>query len=266
VQQSGLDLARAVAYQNLVGVRATNANARADGMRRVTPFKADSSLLYHKLHWDADHHHARDYGAPMPLGGRSLSVGQIEFIRRWIEAGAKPTGDDVDTTLLADRTAPSSTFTPLAPPARGVQLRTDAFQVAPNFERELFLYRRVGNPAALFVDRIEIRMRPNSHHFILYTFDDARSPLCALRPPADQLRDIRNPDGSPNLPNMLAMACHVFLAGAQSPTSDYRFPAGVALRLPPNFQVDLNSRRSPARCSPTCTRSSRRRCATWPAR
>ena len=241
-RESGLALESSQAFAQLVGVAATQAAARSDGLRRVMPFKADSSLLYHKLAW-ASGHHAHDYGLLMPMGTtEGISLGQLEYVRRWIEAGAPRTGSVVDTMLLADRVGQRiAAYAPLAPPDRGVQLRVDSFSVAPNFERELFVYRKLGNAADLFVDRIETRMRAGSHHFLLYAFDpDNQRFPCTVRPPADAVRDIRNPDGSMNLIAMLPMACHVFVAGSMTQAGDYRFPAGVALRLPANSALDLN--------------------------
>jgi hypothetical protein len=235
--ESGLVLTRGRSWAELVGVRATNAAARADGLLRVTPNDAARSLLYHKLRWDAGHHSA-SYGAPMPLGGEPLYNGEIEFIRRWIEAGAPRTGAVVDVGVLSDRTRSAIDFAPLPPPARGFQLRVEPFTVQANFERELFVYRTLGNSAEVFVNRIETRMRANSHHLLLYTF----SGIPALLTPAPgAVRDIRNPDGSMNLGSMLPMAYHVFFAGAMTPSSDYRFPPGVALRLPANAGIDMNS-------------------------
>ncbi len=238
--QSGLVLEAGRSYDALVGVLARHPVARADGLRLVRPGQPDSSFLWHKLQWDGGHHR-RDYGAPMPLGTRSLSVGQLEFVRRWIAAGAPRDGDRIDAALLADTTRPAvAAFVPLPPPApgEGVQLRVPSFTVAPNFERELFVYTRVGNTEPLFVDRIQTRMRANSHHFLLYTFA-GNIPALAV-PPAGVVRDIRNPDGSMNLAAALPMAWHVFMAGAQTPEMDYRFPDGVALRLPAGFAIDLN--------------------------
>src|SRR5262249_24321435 len=40
--------------------------------------------------------------------------------------------------------------------------------------------------------------------------------------------------------NMIPMACHVFIAGAMSQTMDYRFPPGVALKLPASMSIDVN--------------------------
>jgi hypothetical protein len=86
--RSGLILDRGVAYQNLVGASPTHAAARSDGLSRVRPFRPDSSLLLRKLDWEPVHHGA-GYGSPMPIGGPPPSVGQLEFVRRWIAQGRR---------------------------------------------------------------------------------------------------------------------------------------------------------------------------------
>jgi hypothetical protein len=158
--ESGLALEAGKSYAALVGVPGHAPTARADGLRRVMAFKADSSLLYHKLAW-ATGHHARDYGLPMPMGtAEGISLGQLEYIRRWIEAGAPRTGEVADVALLADRVAQRApVFSPLPRPRRACSSGSDSFAVRPQFERELFVYRRLGNPAELYVNRIETRMR-----------------------------------------------------------------------------------------------------------
>jgi hypothetical protein len=242
-RQSGLVLTADSAYQQLVGAASVQLVARADGFQRVRPYRADSSLLYHKVAW-VPGHHSRDYGNLMPMGTtQGLTAGQLEYVRRWIEAGAPRTGTVVDTVVLADRRQQMATFTPLAPPAAGagIQLAVDSFTVFPNLERELFVYRRLGNAGDLYVNRIETRMRPGSHHLLLYTFDEAKTAFpCNGRPPVGTVRDLRNADGSTNVVNMLPMACHVYFAGAMTPESDFRFPPGVALRLPANAALDMN--------------------------
>lgn len=238
--QAGLALTADVAYDQLVGVKPTTPNALADGLRRVMVGKPDSSLLYHKLVFPPGHH-ARDYGNPMPSGTAGVTVGQLEFVRQWIAAGAPRTGVVASAALLADKSAQSSPpFVPLALPAAGTgyQLRVDPFDVSANFERELFNYRRVGNSADIYVNRIETSMRPFSHHFVLYTMDP-KTPS-QLVPGTDVVRDIRNADGSMNLANMVAMGYHVFLGGSMQPRSDYTFPAGTALKIPANASIDLN--------------------------
>ena len=155
VPQGQLALTADVSYDNLVGVKPTNPNAIADGIKRVMVGKPDSSLLYHKLVFPPGHH-ARDYGNPMPTGTAGLSNGQLEFVRQWIAAGAPRAGVVANATLLADK-APQTTppFAPLVAPASGTgfQLKVDQFDVSPNFERELFNFRKVGNTSDVYVSR-----------------------------------------------------------------------------------------------------------------
>jgi hypothetical protein len=186
---------------------------------------------------------ANTYGNVMPVGQAALSQGQVDFIRKWIEAGAPRTGDVADGALLASKTPQAaSIFAPLAPPpaGQGFQLRADSFAVKPNFERELFVYRPLGNTSEVYVNRIQTSMRPLSHHFVLYAIDPAMGKGLPCTPQINQVRDIRNSDGSMNILNMLPMACHVFIGGAMSQTSDYRFPDGVALQLPAQMSIDVN--------------------------
>jgi hypothetical protein len=238
-----LVLAPDVAYDNLVNVVPTNLSARRDGLKRVVPFKPDSSVLFQKVVL-ALAAHGGDYGNTMPVGSAPLTQGQVDFIQKWIAAGAPRTGDVVDAALLKNTTAqPSTPFVKLAPPAVGAsfQVRVDSFSVQPNFEREVFVYRPLGNSADVYVNRIQTSMRPLSHHFALYAIDPSMAGGFPCTPQTNVVRDIRNADGSMNLLNMIPMACHVFLAGSQSQASDYAFPAGVALRLPASFSIDVNA-------------------------
>ncbi|MBU2445255.1 MAG: hypothetical protein KJ666_06735, partial [Bacteroidetes bacterium] len=237
--QHGLVLEQSVSFNNLINTPTKNLEAASAGLMRVKPLHADSSLLYHKLHFGPSHH-SKDYGNPMPLGGIALTNGQIEFIRRWIEAGAPQTGTVVDAKVLNDTTRYDvNFFTPLPPPAQGIQLKIEPFAVQPKFEREIFVYRRLNNPAEIYVNRLQVKMRLNSHHFLLYTFrKDIPSNIV---PQYDVIRDIRNPDGSLNFSNMRPMAYHVFFAGAGTTYLDYKLPDSVALKIPANFSLDMNT-------------------------
>ena len=237
-----LALTPAVAYDNLVNVRPTSLAADRDGLKRVVPFKPDSSLLFQKVVLALAAHNG-EYGNIMPVGSPALTQGQIDFIKKWIEAGAPRGGVVADSTMLASKTLQSgATFAPLtAPPAgQGYQIHVDSFGVKASFERELFVYRPLGNAADIYVRRIQTAMRPLSHHFVLYSIDQSMAPGLPCTPQSNVVRDIRNPDGSMNLLNMIPMACHVFIAGSMSPTTDYTFPTGVALQLPASFSVDMN--------------------------
>ena len=236
--QHGLVLADGVAYQNLVGVDPKNSAALADGLKRVKAFASLESLLYHKLNISASHHSGKQYGNPMPLGGATLSDGQIEFVRRWIEAGAPKTGSVADAALLDDKTVTTAAYEALPAPAAGTgfQMAVPSFDIQPNFERELFTRRAVGNTQDVYVNRYETKMRSGSHHFVAYSFRDK-----SFLPNMNDIRDLRNSDNSLNLLTAISMSNHVYLAGSQAQYQDYSFPEGAALLIPAGTTLDLNS-------------------------
>lgn len=236
--QHGLVLAEGVAYQNLLNVKPKNASALEEGLLRVKPFASLQSLLYHKLNTNALHHAGRSYGNPMPLGSPPLSVGQIEFVRRWIEAGAPQTGVVADAALLDDKTSSAIAYGPMAPPTPGygLQMTIPTFDIKPNFEREIFLRKAVGNGQDIYINRFEVSMRPSSHHFVAYSFRNN-----ALIPPPDVVRDLRNEDNSLNPITTLYMSNHVYLLGSPTPYTNYTFPDGMALKIPAGMTLDLNA-------------------------
>jgi hypothetical protein len=242
-KQHGLVLVKGLAFKNLLGVSPKNTSAKADNFLLVKAFNSAQSLFYHKLQWDVSHHGGKQYGSPMPLGGNALSVGQLEFVRRWIEAGAPEKGDVVDKTLLDDKTpsyiVDDGTFEAMKTPAQegatGLQLKIERFSIQPNFEREIFVRRALGNTSEIYVNRIKLKSRANSHHLVVYDFRDKTS-----LPSFDAFRDLRNSDNSVNILTAVQASNHIFLGGGTDPNSDYVFPEGTALALPANASVDLN--------------------------
>ncbi len=243
-RQHGLVLTADVSYTNLINKFAKNTAANADSMRLVMPGNVSKSFLYTKINCSAASLLAgKQYGNPMPLGANGLSVGEIEFIRKWIESGAARSGGSVDASLITNSvplcgSGFGSTFTALAPPkpSEGLQLHLEPFEVANTYEREIFVRKPVGNASELYINRVQTRMRPGSHHFILYNFKNTTN-----LPTEGQVRDLRNSDGTNNLLTFLSMQNHVFWAGTQTQEHDYQFPEGVALRIPANYSFDFNS-------------------------
>jgi len=246
-RQSGLVLTKDVAYKQLINVPPMNQAAAADGLVRVGTRGMESvekSFLWEKVnapnqdHLYADHPH---YGAIMPLGGQSLTYGELELIRRWIVAGAPETGKVVDAAVLnnKDRYEPSKEFKALPQPAKGLQLRLGPFEVAANYERELLYYSPLNYSEDVFIKRVEVAMRPGSHHFLLYAFQD--NTPASLIPPAGVYRDFRDQAGNYILQNLQVMEYLFPVVGTQYPVLNYHFPPGVALRLKPGRGLDLNS-------------------------
>jgi len=245
-RQSGLVLTSDVAYSQLVNVVPANAAAKGDGLLRVGDKGLESlykSFLWEKINAPDQEHFYRDhpqYGSLMPLGASPLTNGELEFIRRWIVAGAPQSGVVADRTLLQDTTRfQPPAFAPLPKPVNGIQLHLGPFEVAPNYERELFSYVLLNNTQDIFIDRGEIVMRPGSHHFLLATFQE--NTPASIMPPPNVIRDIRDANGNYIYQNLLPMQYHKFFAGTQWPLLNYHFPPGVALRLPANTGLDMNS-------------------------
>ncbi len=237
--ESGLVLDTSVAYASLVNVKAHESHASADGLIRVVPGSADSSFLYMKLH---ELPNGKEYGSHMPIGYRSLTIGQQQFIKEWINAGASKTAivPACLPSLLDDTTYyAEAAFTPLAPPAPGTgfQITTGKFDVAANFEREIFVYKQLGNQDPIYINHIHTKMRPNSHHLVLYTFPQSSQNI----PPYNTIRDLHLPNGTDNFNVEVEMQDHIFVGGSMVEEGDYWFPPGVALPLEANVGIDFNT-------------------------
>ena len=235
--QHGLVLSKGQSYANLVGRKSKNPDAAAMNMLLVKPFDSDNSFLYHKIACQAGHH-TGNFGSRMPLGGKVLTKGQVELIRRWIEAGAEKTGSKVDLGVLNDKGACQPEVVPLPAPAsgEGFQMKIPPFDIVKQFERELFVRQNTPNTTPVYVNRMLMRGGSNSHHFLVYTFRNQTG-----LPPVGQIRDIRNPDGSLNLTTLAQMQNHVYFGGSMEAEKDVRLPDGVALILEPNTPLDLNA-------------------------
>ena len=232
--QHNLLLNSANAYDNLINIISKNPAAKTAGLVRVKPGDYENSLLYQKINCQTN----TQYGALMPLGGANLTFGQIEFIKQWIIKGAPKNGTVVDETILANKAVCSQTFVPIKAPAatEGFQLAINAFTVSPNTEREVFINRKTPNTSTVYVNKMVFQGRPNSHHFVLYGFQNN-----FLLPPVNILRDLYNSDGSFNIITFAQMQNHIFLGGGTEVNATYTFPAGTALKVPAATSLDLNA-------------------------
>ena len=176
--QSDLILTPDVAYAQLVDVRPHNAAARGDSLWRLGRNGLSSlyeSYLWEKIdapnqaHFYTDH---QQFGSLMPLGEPPLTNGELEYLRRWILAGAPETGIVAETSLLADSTRWSPpAFVPLPAPVRGLQLHLGPFEVQPGRERELFSYARSITWRTCSSNGRD-HDAAGQHHFIMYEYRD----------------------------------------------------------------------------------------------
>ena len=176
----------------------------------------------------------------MPFGGDPLTNGELAFIRTWIEAGAPETGHVADPALLEDESRYEvPEFKPLPEPENGVQLHLPPFEIQPNSEREIFVVYPLNNEDDVFLKRVQIAMKSGSHHFLLYTFRDDTPPV---RMPAPyEYRELHDGTGEYVVETFLTQLYHLPIVGSQWPFFNFSLPPGVAMRLPKDTLLDLNS-------------------------
>ena len=244
-KQSGLILTSDVSYENLINVIPKNQAAAEDKLVRVENAGLESlakSFLCEKINAANQEHYYLEhpaYGELMPPGSLPLTNGEIEFIRQWIEKGAPRKGEVANLSVLDNETyfiPDTDPFEPLSPPSKGIQLHLGPFDVATNYERELYAYYPLENTNDIYINRIESSMRPGTHHLILYDFKEG-----ATLPPAHTIRDIRDENGNYIPSSLQSLSNQVFTFGTQFRKTDYKYPEGVALRISPNHGFDINT-------------------------
>ncbi len=214
------------AYQALVGIAPQNEAAREEGFLRVDPGRPESSFLLRKLVGPGP-----GEGNRMPANSSvGLSETAIAGIREWVLAGAPFEGSIHGVPALGDLPDPPIDRLPPPPvPESGIQLHLPPFAIGPGEEREIFYF--LDRPLAALaedpdVERIDIHMSEESHHFILYEWTGSS------KPPAG-VRDI---GGVFDIINGRRL-----MLGSQQSFFSLSFPSGVGLKMSRDASFDLNS-------------------------
>ena len=245
-EQSGLVMTADVLYDEIINTTPTNSAAAEDGLVLISNeggiAATQLSYLWEKINiWNQEHYFGDhpNYGDLMPLGGPYLNNGQLAFIEKWILEGAPENGIVSNPNLLSDDTMyESPAFIALEQPEQGMQFHLGPFEVEPGGDREFFYYEPNISNEDIFIKRVEISMRPGSHHFIFYTFNDNTPNF--IVPNGQEFRDLYDENGNINNETVISMGYHKFVSGTQWPWMDYEFPPGIALRLPSDYGLDLN--------------------------
>ncbi len=214
------------AYAALVGIPASNATALAAGYFRVDPGKPENSFLVRKLTKPGP-----GEGNRMPPNSSvGLSQSAKDAIQQWILSGAPKDGTIPGVPDISDVPLPPIDRIPVPPaPENGIQLHLGPFPIAPRSEREIFYF--MGTPLSSFaedltVERIDIHMSDDSHHFILYEWTGAQNPPAGYR----------NIGGALDI-----ISSRRFILGAQQSFFSLSFPPGVGIKLSRLMKMDLNS-------------------------
>ena len=245
-EQSGLVMTEDVLYSEIINTIPTNTAAADDGLVLISNeggiAATQLSYLWEKINiWEQEHYFGDhpNYGDLMPLGGPYLNNGQLAFIEKWILEGAPEEGVVANPNLLSDETEyEQPAFIALQEPEQGMQFHLGPFNIPPGGDREFFYYEPDIANEDIFIKRVEISMRPGSHHFIFYTFDNSIPNF--MIPEPQVYRDLYDENGEIVVPTVLPMGYHKFVSGTQWPWMDYEFPQGIGLRMPDNYGLDLN--------------------------
>ena len=245
-QQSGLIMEQDLLYDEIINNTPKNMAAANDELYLVSNeggmAAKQNSYLWKKINvWDQQHFYSEhpDYGDLMPLGGPFLTNGQLAFIEKWIIEGAPEMGSVANPALLLDNNNyEPPTFSALQPPENGFQFHLGPFDVAPGSEKEFFYYKSNLSNEDIYINRFQVTMRPGSHHFIFYTFNNDIPNF--LIPQSNEFRDLYDISGDLITETQITMGYHKFVAGTQYPFMDYQFPNGIALRVPHDYGFDLN--------------------------
>lgn len=118
----------------------------------------------------------------------------------------------------------------------GFQIHVPAFPIPADFEREWFMRLPIGNTEEIFVSEFESKCRPGTHHLIAYGFEDENENDL---PEIGIMRDQNRPDGRANIRTAMGGDLAYFIS--QEADFTIKFPEGMAVRIPANSTVDLNS-------------------------
>lgn len=176
------ELARAQnVASKLVNVNPNNANALSNGYKRVYPGRVDKSFLFKKINIGLEPtipalNSQEGNVMPGTFPTTSLTDVEKETIRQWIVYGAKNSGVQFDKSVVEAfyTTGGSKSFPDGPPPApapgEGFQVKMGPFFLPPDGEVEYYQKWELGLPANVEVNKIDFKISPFSHHFLIYNF------------------------------------------------------------------------------------------------
>ena len=222
-------------YNALLNVSPTNPAADNAKMKRIWPGNPHRSYLYRKLNRGLEQGYDlpdNSFGETMPKDDNRLPKSEIHLIHQWIMWGAPQTGSVVDSQLIANYHAGLGypAMTPPAPPAvsEGIQIHYGPIFIEGGQEIEFNHKQELEFEGDIDVTRIELWMNWQSHHYLMYSFDNQAS--------ADQV-----PDGL----RVLTLTGAAFESGrglvsGWQFSNDITLPPGTAYFWPSKVFLDHN--------------------------
>ena len=220
-------------YNALVNVTPTNASAKSKDYKLVDPGHVYNSFLMRKINNGLEANRGLDTqeGAQMPKGGSGLKNEEIELISSWILYGAPQTGTPVNEQNIIDYYNGKGLAELAKPPApdstEGFQLHFGSVYLAPKVEVEFFKKEKVTFKEDIEVTRLESFINGQSHHFLLYKFDNVSDANATKQ----GLRQVPNPE---------AFANGISLVAGWQFSADVELPEGTGYFWDKTTYLELN--------------------------
>ena len=221
-------------YNNLMNVDPTNPVALARGLKLVKPGHPHYSFLLKKVNngLDPDNDPKTAEGVTMPLYSTPLNNDEIDLINAWIVQGAPETGIVADTQLIQDYhngMGKAQMDPPAAPDSsEGFQIHLSGFIIPPDGEEEYRLKYELPNISdSMEIYRLESYINIESHHFIIYKFDNASAAASI-------------DDGARLVDFSEAFTPNTTMVAAWQNSYDIVLPENTAYFWEPNPVLDLN--------------------------
>jgi hypothetical protein len=232
-------------YNAIKNTDPTTASAAARFEKNIKPGHPYMSFLLKKVSagvFDTDLSLEANDGAPMnDINGQPLSNIEIEFIRQWVMYSAKQTytgnAPKPEWQLISDYYNDTARIgflnKPIKPAAgTGMQLRMGPvfLPYTGKTEQEWLLQQEVNFPYLAQVSRLEGFMNQQSHHFLLFRFDD--SVAATYRPMG--MTEVLLAGGTTSFDGDKG------LTGAWQDDAELSLPQGTALFWPQKTYLDMN--------------------------
>ncbi|MFN8309680.1 MAG: T9SS type A sorting domain-containing protein [Chitinophagales bacterium] len=223
-------------YANLFNAPPMNAVADNRGDKLVKINQPYSSFLLRKCGGSLDTDlqvEAGEGDSMKTISGANLSFKEIEYIRQWIINGAAASGTTVDTATI-NAYYDDASRVPFLPkptlPAGGKRLRFGPMFLPTNTEKEWLLKNEVDFPYDAEVNEIDGAMNIQSHHFLLFRFQDSASAAAENQ----GLRIVSISTGTTSFDG------NKDLTGAWQGSEEIHLPAGTAMFWPKQTWLDYN--------------------------
>ncbi len=227
-------------YNAIINQTPNNTAAAQKGQKLIDKGAPYNSFLLRKINnglmhqWDGGTLSANE-GNPMPQYAPPLTNIEFELVRQWIYAGAPQTGDvvplDVITSYYTEGGFQSIERPEPPAPGTGFQIHLGPIFVAPGDEKEYDIKHNLHLTEPLEIVRIDCQMEDQSHHFLLYKYNQA---------PQDVSDGLRLITLGGTAVSSLFNTYDRPLTAAWQDSDDMRLPAGTAFKWNAETVLDLN--------------------------